>query len=73
MSKLQATSGSGYDVVVPSDYAVELLVEEGLLQKINALDLPNGKNIKDDFRQVYFDKGRQYSAPYRHGTTGYML
>lgn len=72
MSKLQATSGSGYDVVVPSDYAVELLAEEGLLQKINALDLPNGKNIKDDFRQVYFDKGRQYSAPYLYGTTGYM-
>ncbi|MCI1636060.1 extracellular solute-binding protein [Bifidobacterium sp.] len=72
MSKLQATSGSGYDVVVPSDYAVELLADEGLLQQINALDLPNGKNIEDDFRQVYFDKGRKYSAPYLYGTTGYM-
>jgi spermidine/putrescine transport system substrate-binding protein len=72
MSKLQATSGSGYDVVVPSDYAVELLADEGLLQEINALDLPNGGNIKEDFRQVYFDKGRKYSAPYLYGTTGYM-
>ncbi|MFT9119127.1 MAG: extracellular solute-binding protein [Bifidobacterium psychraerophilum] len=72
MSKMEATSGSGYDIVVPSDYAVQLLADDGLLQKINALDLPNGSNIEEDFREVYYDKGREYSAPYLYGTTGYM-
>lgn len=32
----------------------------------------NGSNIEEDFREVYYDKGREYSAPYLYGTTGYM-
>ena len=72
MSKLEASGGTGYDVVVPSDYAVDILVDSDMLLKFNAMDLPNGKNIAQDFSDVYYDEGRVYSAPYLYGTTGYM-
>ncbi|MDR0593527.1 MAG: extracellular solute-binding protein [Bifidobacteriaceae bacterium] len=71
MTKLEASGGGGYDIVVPSDYAVDLMVDRGQLMQINALDLPNGQNIAADFRDVHYDPGRLYSAPYLYGTTGY--
>ncbi|WP_159806180.1 extracellular solute-binding protein [Cellulomonas citrea] len=71
-AKLKASNGTGYDVVVPSDYMVQMLINENLLQKIDAAALPNGKNIAPNFLDVYFDSGRQYSVPYLYGTTGFM-
>lgn len=71
-AKLRASNGTGYDVVVPSDYMVQSLVAANLLQEINAAALPNGKNIEPTFLDPYFDKGRKYSVPYLYGTTGYM-
>ncbi|MDR2565619.1 MAG: spermidine/putrescine ABC transporter substrate-binding protein [Bifidobacteriaceae bacterium] len=71
MTKIEAAGAGGYDIVVPSDYAVDLMVERGQLMQINALDLPNGQNILPEFRDVYYDPGRLYSAPYLYGSTGY--
>jgi spermidine/putrescine transport system substrate-binding protein len=71
MTKIEASGGGGYDIVVPSDYAVDLMIERGQLLQINALDLPNGLNILPEFREVYYDPGRKYSVPYLYGTTGY--
>lgn len=70
-AKLKASGGSGYDLVVPSDYMVDILAKDGLLKPVNATSLPNGKNIRPEFLDVYFDKGRQYTVPYLYGTTGY--
>ncbi len=71
-AKLRASDGAGYDVVVPSDYMVEILKNDGLLLKFDSSSLPNGENIKPDFLDVYFDEGRQYSTPYLYGTTSFM-
>ncbi len=71
-AKLRASNGTGYDVVVPSDYMVQTLINAGLLKEVDAASLPNGKNIPDDFLDVYFDQGRKYSVPYLYGTTGYV-
>lgn len=71
-AKLRASNGTGYDVVVPSDYMVKTLIEANLLKEIDAADLPNGKNIKASFLNPYFDDGRKYSVPYLYGTTGFM-
>ena len=70
-AKLRASDGAGYDVVVPSDYMVQILAESGLLMKIDASKFPNGGNIKPEFLDVYFDEGRQYSTPYLYGTTSF--
>ncbi len=71
-AKLIATDGTGYDVVVPSDYMVQILVADGMLRQFDATSLPNGKNIKPEFLDSYFDPGRKYSTPYLYGTTSFM-
>lgn len=72
ISKLEVAGTSGYDVVVPSGYAVKEMISKGLLMKFDAQDLPNGKYISTAGRHPYFDKNREYSAPYLYGVTGYM-
>jgi spermidine/putrescine transport system substrate-binding protein len=69
LAKIQA-GGGGYDVIVPSDYMVAQMVTLGLLEKVDAAAMPNGKNIDPAFLDVYFDKGRAYTVPYLYGTTG---
>jgi len=69
LAKLQA-GATGYDVVVPSDYMVAQMIQLNLLQKVDVASFPNGKNIKPNMLSVYWDKGRQYSAPWMYGTTG---
>ncbi len=64
---------TGYDVAVPGDYMVAILIKEGLLQKVEPNQLSNYKNIKKDLIDVYFDKGRHYSIPYQFGTTSFMV
>lgn len=71
-AKLRASDGAGYDVVVPSDYMVEILANDGLLMEFDSQSLPNGGNIKESFLDVYFDEGRMYSTPYLYGTTSFM-
>jgi spermidine/putrescine transport system substrate-binding protein len=70
-AKLKASGGKGYDLVVPSDYMVQTLVGQNLLQEVGLASLPNGKNVTGKFLDVYFDPGRTYSVPYLYGTTGY--
>ncbi len=69
LAKLQS-GATGYDVIVPSDYMVQQMVDLGLLQNIGVSSFPNGANIKDNMMDVYWDSGRNYSAPWMYGTTG---
>ncbi|MBC9953768.1 extracellular solute-binding protein [Leucobacter sp. cx-42] len=70
-AKLRASDGAGYDVVVPSDYMVEILKNDGLLLEFDATSLPNGGNIDPAFMDVYFDQDRKFSTPYLYGTTSF--
>jgi spermidine/putrescine transport system substrate-binding protein len=72
-AKLRASDGAGYDVVVPSDYMIQILKNDGLLLQMNAAEFPNGGNIEPEFLDVYFDEGREYSAPYLYGTTSFVF
>jgi spermidine/putrescine-binding protein len=69
LAKLQA-GASGYDVVVPSDYAVRILIRQGLLAKLDHQNLPNLKNLAPRFRNPSYDRQFEYSVPYLWGTTG---
>lgn len=62
--------GSSFDVIFPSDYMIERMVREDLLQKINKENMPNIKNIDDEFMDPDYDKGNQYSIPFMWGTVG---
>jgi len=69
LAKLQA-GATGYDVIVPSDYMVAQMIELNLLQNIGVSTFPNGANIKDNLMDAYWDKGRNYTAPWMYGSTG---
>ncbi len=69
LAKVKA-GGSGYDIVVPSDYMIKVMIDEGLLEKTEPNQLENFKYMKKDFVDVYFDPGRHYTVPWQWGTTG---
>ncbi len=69
LAKLQA-GAAGYDVIVPSGYMVAILIDEGLVQPIDTMSMPNGGLIVAPHDAPFFDPERKYSAPYMWGTTG---
>ena len=71
-AKLQSTGGSGYDIIMPSDYMIKQLIDENLLLKYDTSSLPNAGNIKEEFSNPYYDPELEYSAPYIPGFTGYV-
>ncbi len=64
-----AAGAVSYDVVVPSDYMLARMIEEGLLLELNYDNIPNAKNIDEGFRGLYFDPDCRYSVPYTYGIT----
>jgi spermidine/putrescine transport system substrate-binding protein len=68
-AKLKA-GHTGYDIVVPSDYMVETLVEEGFLAELDLEAIPNRKHIDPHFLNPAYDPGNRYSLPYQWGTLG---
>ena len=60
-----------YDVVIPSDYMLARLANEGLLLELNPKEnIENYGNIADDFKGLYYDPDEIYSVPYTYGTVG---
>ncbi|BBF87458.1 ABC transporter, periplasmic spermidine putrescine-binding protein PotD [Aquitalea magnusonii] len=70
LAKLKA-GAKGYDVVVPSDYMVKIMRDEGLLEKIDVSKMPNFKLVQAPLNKPDFDPQREYSAPYMWGVTGF--
>jgi spermidine/putrescine transport system substrate-binding protein len=62
-----------YDLIQPSEYAVENLINRNMLQPIDASQLPNLKNLDPDFRNLPFDQGQKFSVPYMAGTVGIVV
>lgn len=61
-----AAGASGYDIIVPTSYAVDSLIRMGKLEKLNKTRLPNLKNIDPQFLNPPYDNGNQYSVPYAY-------
>jgi spermidine/putrescine-binding protein len=62
--------GNDYDLIVPSDYTVTIMAEEGLLFPLQRSALPNIDNIDPLFRGAPYDPDDEFSVPYQWGTTG---
>lgn len=60
----------GFDIVVPSDYAVPLMIEEELLLPLDHERLPNLVNLIEELADAPFDPDNRYSVPYLWGTFG---
>lgn len=69
-TKLQG--GDTYDVIVPSDYTVQRLVQEDLLQAIDYSKVPNYKPIIDDLKKRHMDPEGKFTVPYFWGSVGIL-
>ena len=70
MQPIISAGKSGYDLIVPSDYMVTILVEAKALQVLNKDAIPNMANLLDEFQDMSFDPGNVHAVPYQWGTTG---
>lgn len=61
------SGGAAYDVIIPSDYMIQRLREEGMLEKINLHHIPNMKYIDPSYRHLYYDPKDQYTVAYNVG------
>lgn len=69
LAKIQP-GNPGYDIIVPTDYMVEIMIAEGLLEPLNLENIPNFKNVDPRFIDPPYDPGNKYCVPYQWGTTG---
>jgi spermidine/putrescine transport system substrate-binding protein len=69
IAKVQA-GNSGYSLVIPTDYAVQIMIEEELLHPLDMENIPNAQNLDPDQMGLYYDPDNTYSLPYQYSTTG---
>lgn len=70
-----AAGSSAYDVICPSDYMIQKMIQNDLLQEINFDNVPNAKaNIEEQYyvQSRDFDPENKYSVPYCWGTVGIL-
>lgn len=63
-ARIKATGGAGYDMLVPSDYAIPWLLEDGFLQPLDRSKLTILDRLDPKLLDHYFDPGNVYSLPY---------
>lgn len=71
ISKL-AAGNSGYDIVEPSQYAVQILVGQGLVEPIDYSKIEGMENLRDKFVNPSYDPNNEHSIPWVWGTTGLL-
>ncbi len=67
---IKVANGEAYDVLVPSDYMIERLIDEGLLQKLDLDLIPNIEDLNEEVLGLPYDPENEYSVPYFWGTVG---
>ena len=68
LAKLEA-GAVGYDLLVPTGNAVETLIRQGELRPLDKSRLPNLRNLKPEYRDLWYDPGGKYSVPYATSVT----
>jgi spermidine/putrescine transport system permease protein len=67
---IKVVNGESYDLIVPSDYMIERLIQEDLIQKLDKSKLDCMDLINDDVKGLPYDENNDYSVPYFWGTVG---
>lgn len=67
---IKVANGESYDILVPSDYMIERLIQEDLLQKLDYTKLDCMDKLADPVRGLPYDPANDYSVPYFWGTVG---
>jgi spermidine/putrescine-binding protein len=69
LAKLQA-GATGYDLIIPSDYMVSIMLQLNMLKELDHSNIPNLANLYPRFTETPYDPGNVYTVPYQWGTTG---
>ena len=67
---LLQTGGADFDVIVPSDYMIGRLIDEGMLAELDYSAIPNYDLIDPQYKSLSFDPENKYTVPYTWGTVG---
>jgi spermidine/putrescine transport system substrate-binding protein len=70
LAKMQGGGVSLYDVVVPPDHMIPIMVKLGLLAPLRHQNIPNIKNLDEKFASPPFDRGNHFTVAYQWGTVG---
>ena len=63
-----STGNSGYDLVIGSDYIIDIARKQNLLEELDKTKIPNYKNLDESFLSKKFDPENKYTIPYSVGT-----
>ena len=66
------SGASKYDLIISSEYMIERMINENLVNKLNFDNIPNYKYIGEDFKNHVYDPTNEYSVPYFWGTLGIL-
>ena len=69
LAKLSSSSPGTYDLVFPSDYMVELMINKDMLMRMDKRKISNYKSINSLFLDQPFDRGNQFTLPFLAATT----
>ncbi|WP_315081608.1 spermidine/putrescine ABC transporter substrate-binding protein [uncultured Clostridium sp.] len=64
------SSPSSYDLVIPSDYMIEKMIQEDMIEELDFNNIPNYEYIDDAYKNLSYDANNKYSVPYMWGTIG---
>lgn len=67
---IKVANGESYDILIPSDYMIERLIKEELLQKLDMSQIINMDFINEEVKNLSYDPGNEYSVPYFWGSVG---
>ena len=67
---IKVANGEAYDILVPSDYMIQRLIDEDLLQELDYSQLDNMEELNDAVLGLPYDPDNDYSIPYFWGTVG---
>lgn len=63
-------TGASYDIIIPSDYMIERLIEEEMVEKLDQDKLTCLDNLYDGVKNMPYDPNNEYSVPYFWGNAG---
>ncbi|MBQ1896219.1 MAG: spermidine/putrescine ABC transporter substrate-binding protein, partial [Clostridia bacterium] len=61
------SGGANYDLVIPSDYMIQRMIEEDMLLPLDYDNIPNFRYIDEQYKGLYYDEKDQYTVPYNVG------
>lgn len=64
------SGAASYDVIIPSDYMIQRMIDEELLMKLDFSNIPNFEYIDEEFVNPFYDPKNEYSVPYAYGQIG---